>query len=215
MSCLTHAFVKTRRISCRRQGGSGSTWLGAAALFIGCFAGMVSAGEGPGGRVDEVLRQSVAILGDTSLKEDEQVERLRAVVLPVFDFPEMARRSLGSHWRRRSPEHREEFTRLFTRLLERTYTSRISAYNGQRTKVVGEEIDDRFARVKTEITDRDDRRFKVDYRMRRGGEPAEWRIYDVVIEDISLVNNYRAQFNRVINRRSFEDLLERLRAQAG
>ncbi len=195
--------------------GSGRAWLGAILLVAGCLAGTVSAGVGPGREVDAVLRQSVAILGDSSLGEKAKLERLRAVVLPVFDFPEMARRSLGSHWRRRTPEHREEFTSLFTRLLERTYTSRISAYNGQRTKVVGEEIDDRFARVKTEITDRDGRRFKVDYRMHRVGEPAKWRIYDVVIEDISLVNNYRAQFNRVINRKSFENLLERLRGQAG
>ncbi len=193
----------------------GRAWLGAIVVVIGWLAGTVSAGEGPGRQVGEVLRQSVAILGDASLGEEAKVERLRVVVLPVFDFAEMARRSLGSHWRRRTPEHREEFTRLFTGLLERTYTHRISAYNGQRTKVVGEEIDDRFARVETEIVDRDGRRFKVDYRMHRVGEPAKWRIYDVVVQDISLVNNYRAQFNRVINRKSFEDLLERLRGQAG
>lgn len=207
-----------KQVSRERKGaspGSGGAWLGAVVLVVGCFAGTAWAGEGPAREVDEVLRQSVAILGDSSLGEKAKVDRLRAVILPVFDFAEMARRSLGSHWRRRTPEHREEFARLFTRLLERTYTSRISAYNGQRTRVVGEEIDDRFARVDTEIVDRDGRRFKVAYRMHRVGEPAKWRVYDVVIEDISLVNNYRAQFNRVINRKSFENLLGRLRGQAG
>lgn len=189
------------------------SWSCAALLVIGCFAGAGIAAESPGPVVDKALQQSVAILGDSSLGEAAKVERLRAVVLPLFDFAEMSRRSLGSHWRRRTPEQRKEFTALFTRLLERTYTKRISSYNGQQTRVVGEKIDDRFAGVDTEIVDRDGRRFKVHYRMHRTGEPAKWRIYDVVIEHISLVNNYRAQFNRVINRKSFENLVERLRSR--
>ena len=193
----------------------GRSWLFAGLLVMGCSAAVGMTAEPPGPAVDRALQQSVTILGDASLGEKAKVERLREVVLPLFDFAEMSRRSLGSHWRRRTPEQRREFTALFTRLLERTYSKRISAYNGQRTRVVGEEIDDRFARVDTEIVDRDGRRFKVDYRMHRTGEPATWRIYDVVVEDISLVNNYRAQFNRVINRKSFENLVERLRSQAG
>lgn len=193
----------------------GRPWLFAALLVIGCSVATGMTAERPGPAVDRALQQSVAILGDANLGETAKTERLREVVLPLFDFAEMSRRSLGSHWRRRTAEQREEFTALFTRLLERTYTKRISSYNGERTRVVDEEIDDRFARVDTEIVDRDGRRFKVDYRMHRTGEPAKWRIYDVVIEDISLVNNYRAQFNRVINRKSFENLVKRLRSQAG
>lgn len=206
---------KTSNHSTSTHPGPGRWRLLAALLVIGCLAGTGIAAEGPGPAVDRALQQSVAILGDSSLGEKAKLDRLRTVVLPLFDFAEMSRRSLGSHWRRRTREQREEFTVLFTRLLEHTYTKRISAYNGQRTRVVGEDIDDRFARVDTEIVDRDGRRFKVDYRMHRTGEPAQWRIYDVVIEEISLVNNYRAQFNRVINRKSFENLVERLRSQAG
>ena len=191
------------------------SWFCTILLVIGCFAGTASAGEGPAAVLDRALQQSVTVLGDSGLGEKAKTERLRAVVLPLFDFPEMARRSLGSHWRRRTPQQREEFTTLFTRLLERTYTSRITSYNGQQTQVVGEDADGRFARVDTEIMDRDGRKFDVDYRMHRAGDPAQWRIYDVVIEDISLVNNYRAQFNRVINRKSFENLLGRLRRQQG
>lgn len=195
--------------------GRGLARLFAGLLVIGCSAGTGMTAESPGPVVDRALQQSVAILGEASLGEEAKVERLRKVVMPLFDFAEMSRRSLGSHWRRRTAEQREEFTSLFTRLLERTYSKRISAYNGQQTRVVGEEIDDRFARVDTEIVDRDGRRFKVAYRMHRAGEPARWRIYDVVVEGISLVNNYRAQFSRVINRKSFENLVERLREQAG
>jgi len=206
---------KTLHDAKRARPGRGRSWLFAGLLVVGCSAGTGMTAERPGPVVDRALQQSVAILGEASLGEEAKVERLRKVVMPLFDFAEMSRRSLGSHWRRRTAEQREEFTSLFTRLLERTYSKRISAYNGQQTRVVGEEIDDRFASVDTEILDRDGRRFKVDYRMHRTGEPAKWRIYDVVVEGISLVNNYRAQFNRVINRKSFENLVERLRKQAG
>ena len=123
----------------------------------------------------------------------------------------MARRSLGAHWRRRTPEQREEFTRLFTRLLERTYASRLSSYSGQRIHFVGEEIDGRFAHVDTRIVDDEGRRFAVSYRLHRVNNPGEWRIYDIVVEGISLVNNYRAQFNRVIDRTSYEALVAKLR----
>ena len=195
--------------------GRGRPWLFAVLLVIGCAAGTGMTAEGPGPVVERALQQSVAILGDARLGEKDKVERLREVVLPLFDFAEMSRRSLGSHWRRRTPDQRQEFTALFTRLLKQTYSKRLASYNGQRTRLVGEEIDDRFAGVDTEIVDPEGRRFKVHYRMHHAGEPAKWRIYDVVIENISLVNNYRAQFNRVINRKSFENLVERLRSRAG
>ena len=208
---MTKTFneVKVAYIGCSR------IWLSAVVVVAVCLAGTGAVAEGPGPKISKALQQSVAILGDSGLGETEKVEGLRAAVLPLFDFAEMARRSLGSHWRRRTSQQRDEFTVLFTRMLERPYANRLAAYNGERTRVVGEEIDGRYARVNTIILGRNGRKFKVDYRMHRRMHPLVWRIYDVVIEDISLVNNYRAQFNRVINGISFENLLERLRKQAG
>lgn len=171
-------------------------------------------GEGPRQEIERTLQKVTAVL-ESDLGQDDKVEGLRAVVAPLFDFSEMARRSLGRHWRRRTPEQREEFTRLFSRFLERTYAGRVTSYDAHRAHVVGERIDGRFAHVDTVIVDREGRRFDVDYRMHRSGSPGEWRIYDVVIEDISLVNNYRAQFNRVIDRESYESLVEKLRSQEG
>lgn len=179
----------------------------------GCLATTAAAEQGPRSEIERALKLGVTILGDPKLSEAAKFERLRGAVLPLFDFPEMARRSLGAHWRRRTPEQREEFTTLFTRLLERTYASRISAYQGQRVHFLAERVDGRYAQVDTRIVDREGRKFDVDYRLHRSGDPGGWRIYDVVIADISLVNNYRAQFNRVINRNSFEALMERLRNQ--
>ncbi len=193
------------------RGGSRRSWLCTILLVLACLASTAAAEEGPRREIERALRLGVSILGDSKLRDDAKLERLRAAVLPLFDFPEMARRSLGAHWRRRTPEQRQEFTRLFTRLLERTYASRISAYNGQRMHVLGEKIDGRYAQVNTRIVDRDGRRFDVNYRVHRVSDPGGWRIYDIVIENISLVNNYRAQFNRVINRTSYESLVAKLR----
>ena len=193
------------------HGSSGRSWLCTILLVAGCFASTAVADEGPRQEIEKALRLGVSILSDSKLGESARFERLRAAVLPLFDFPEMTRRSLGAHWRRRTPEQREEFTRLFTRLLERTYASRISSYKGQRMHFVREAIDGRFAQVDTRIVDQEGRRFDVDYRLHRVNNPGEWRIYDIVIADISLVNNYRAQFNRVINRTSYEALAKRLR----
>ncbi len=197
-----------------KKGGHGSSirsWLCTILLVVGCFASTAVAEEGPRQEIEKALRLGVAILNDSKLGDNARFERLRTAVLPLFDFPEMARRSLGAHWRRRTSEQREEFTRLFTRLLERTYARRIASYNGQRMHFIREAIDGRFAQVDTRIVDQEGRRFDVDYRVHRVSNPGGWRIYDIIIEDISLVNNYRAQFNRVINRTSYEALAAKLR----
>lgn len=193
------------------HGSSGRSWLCAILLAAACLAPAVAAEEGPRRDVEKALRLGVSILSDSKLGEDVRLERLRAAVLPLFDFPEMARRSLGAHWRRRTPEQRQEFTRLFTRLLEQTYASRIASYKGQRMHFIREAIDGRFAQVDTEIVDQEGRKFDVNYRLHRAGNPGGWRIYDIVIANISLINNYRAQFNRVINRTSYEALVKKLR----
>lgn len=192
---------------------SGRSWLCSLLVVACCLVPAAWAEGGPRSEVEQALRAGLAILGDPGLQEDARVERVRAVFLPLFDFPEMARRSLGSHWRRRTPEEREEFTRLFGALLEKTYTSRIAAYRAQRVHFTGEEVDGGYAQVDTRIVDRDGRRFDIDYRLHRVEAAGKWLIYDVVIQDISLVNNYRAQFNRVINRSSYASLLAKLRAQ--
>ncbi len=203
----TFAEMRDARVS------SGRSWLCTLLLVACCLTPAAWAEEGPRSEVEQALRAGLAILGDPGLQEEAKIERVRAVFLPLFDFPEMARRSLGSHWRRRTPEEREEFTRLFGALLEKTYTSRIAAFRTQRVHFTGEEIDGRYAQVDTRIMDREGRRFELDYRMHRVEATGKWLIYDIVIQDISLVNNYRAQFNRVINRRSYESLVAKLRAQ--
>ncbi|HSE93555.1 MAG TPA: ABC transporter substrate-binding protein [Methylomirabilota bacterium] len=141
-------------------------------------------------------------------------ESIRQIAQAAFDFPDMARRTLGQHWRQRSPEERERFTRLFTHLLERAYFSRIDSFHqGSAVKYIGEDVDGPTASVKTVVVTDKGSTIPVEYLTHK--VDGRWRIYDVKIESVSLVSNYRAQFNKVIVSSSFEELLRRLEQRSG
>jgi phospholipid transport system substrate-binding protein len=146
---------------------------------------------------------------DTSKDRAPVIAQLREIVYPLFDFEEMAKRSLGSHWRRLGPQQQEEFVTAFTELLETTYADKIDLYEGQRVEYVGETIDKNYAEVNTRVIGKGGESYSVDYRLHQIG--GKWRIYDVVAENISLVNNYRSQFNRVVVNSSVEELIKRIK----
>ena len=166
------------------------------------------------GRVDRVLR----LLEDPQLKpEARAVERrafIRAIVAEIFDFRELSQRALGPHWQGRTAGERDEFIQLFADLLERSYIDKIELYSGaERIQYTGEVLDgDQVATVRTRIVTKQGTEIPVDYRMRRGGAD-RWLVYDVAIEGVSLVANYRAQFNRIIQRSSYKGLVEQLTAR--
>jgi phospholipid transport system substrate-binding protein len=167
----------------------------------------------PGDRVRETVDKLLTILNDPRLKGEskkiERREKLKEVVKQRFDFTEMAKRSLGPEWRRRSAEEQNEFVKLFTDLLEQTYLEKIESYNGEKVRYLKEREDDTNAEVSTKVVDNRGQEFSVDYRLSKVN--GDWKVYDVVIEDISLVNNYRSQFNRVLAKGSFEELLTTLK----
>ena len=132
----------------------------------------------------------------------------RRLAEEVFDVEEAARRALGTHWRGLTPAQRAEFVQAFGELLERTYITRIDLYGGEDLRYTGETIDGDFAVVKARLLRRDTE-VGVEARLLRRGE--RWGVYDVVIENVSLVANYRAQFNRIMRTESFEELMRRLR----
>ena len=138
-------------------------------------------------------------------------QEIRSVATKIFDFQETAKRSLGPHWQQRTPAEREEFTKLFTDLLEQTYVSKIEQYNGEKVTYTGDEIQGDHAVVHTKIVTPKGTEVPVDYRMLK--EPAGWRVYDVAIEGVSLVSNYRSQFNKIIRTSSYGDLLAKMRAK--
>ena len=153
------------------------------------------------------------VLDDPALKSDERRHERRAAVrklaIEAFDVQETARRALGPHWQQRTPAEREEFVQLFADLLERTYIARLDEYGGERIRYVGESIDGELATVRARIVTRAGVEVPVESRMVRRGE--RWLIYDVLIENVSLVGTYRSQFDRIIKSDSFADLLRRLR----
>jgi phospholipid transport system substrate-binding protein len=134
---------------------------------------------------------------------------IRRVAEGLFDFNEMARLTLSRHWSAQSPQDQDEFVRLFTALLERCYLSTIENYAGERITFLGESIDGSYAQVRSRITTDLRVEISIDYRLidRRD----RWEVYDVVLDRVSLVSNYRSQFNSIIRTSSFGELLTRLR----
>lgn len=188
-----------------------ATWI-AFPIILSLTAPNPSRAGDPTERIRFVVEQGIEILNETKLqsKNGKQVylDRLRDVVFPLFNFPEMARRSLGYHWRRLSPVERQEFVTLFTNLLERSYAGKIDLYDGEIVIFTGEAVEDNYARVDTKIISKRGEEYSIDYKLLRTN--GDWRIYDVVVENISLVNNYRSQFNRVIANSSYETLIKRI-----
>ena len=169
----------------------------------------------PGEQVRQSVDKLLAILKDPRLKrpenKNERREKLKEVIHQRFDFTEMAKRSLGAEWRRRSPEEQMEFVELFTDLLKRAYLEQIESYSGEKIQYLKDLEGDNYADVATKIVDNKGQEYSVNYRLHnRNGD---WKVYDVVIEDISLVNNYRSQFNRVLAKGSYEDLVNTMKGK--
>ena len=161
--------------------------------------------------IDTVLK----IVSDPELKKDartaERRRMIRQVASQLFDFTEISRRSLGQHWQARTPAEREQFIGLFGDLLEYSYVSKIETYSGETIRYVGETVDGPHAIVRTKIVTKQGTEIPVDYRMMQNG--TRWLVYDVNIEGVSLVSNYRSQFNTVIQRSGYADLVAKLKAK--
>ena len=168
----------------------------------------------PTDQIRGAIDRGIAILQRPDLKakekREERREALRKELFPSFYFEEMAKRSLGVHWKDRTPQEREEFTRLFRDLLENAYAVKIEGYKGEKILYRKESVDLPYAEVNTVIVTLQGDEIPVDYRVLKDG--ARWRIYDIVIEGVSLVNNYRSQFAGILQKSSFPELVRRLKS---
>jgi len=185
-----------------------------AALVLGglsvAFAGV------PTDTVRDYTDAVVKVLEDPALKaEDRRAERraaVRKIAIDIFDVQETARRALGPHWQQRSPQEREEFVQLFAELLERTYINKIDLFGGEKLRFTEEKLDGDHAVVRGKVITKQGTEVPVEARMiNRSGN--RWQIYDIVIENISLIGNYRSQFDRIIRSSSYGELAKRLRTQ--
>ena len=183
---------------------------------LGLLTGAVSAGE-PLEKIRETVEDVLSVLADETLQAPERQalrrDKLRQAVYQRFGFEEMARRSLGRHWRDLSTDQRQAFVALFSDLLERSYVGKIEgAGAGSEVTYPRETIDDEgFASVMTVITNPLGSQIEVEYRLLQRDGDADWEVYDIVIEGVSLINNYRTQFNNIIHRTSYDGLVKQLR----
>src|SRR5262249_197812 len=168
----------------------------------------------PTDSLKQTVDQVVKTLSDPALKEKPHVRppavpNTTHTTLPYPNTP--PRRPRGEHWNGRTPEQQQEFVKLFADILDRSYVSKIDLYQGERVQYTGETIDGSDATVKTMIAAKNNTDIPVDYRMHV--KNGRWVVYDVIIEGVSLVSNYRTQFNKIIQTESYDALVQRLRAK--
>ncbi|MEQ1627399.1 MAG: ABC transporter substrate-binding protein [Nitrospira sp.] len=164
------------------------------------------------GTIDEVLR----IIRDKELKQAAKAEERRSLlekaVAERFDYQEMSRRALGAPWKQLSDKEKQEFVALFQTLLTSSYAEKVESYSGEGVQYLNERIIDKdFAEVRTKILS-GKTEIPLDYRLINQG--TDWRVYDVVVDGVSLVNNYRGQFTKILHASSYPDLVDQLRKKS-
>ena len=173
----------------------------------------------PGGAATEAVRSTIneviRILKDVELKKAGRAEERRLLLEKViggrFNYEEMSRRALGAQWNKLSDKERQEFVDLFKGLLSGTYADKIEGYSGEQVHYLNERLEADYAEVRTRVAS-DKTEIPLDYRLLN--KSGDWRVYDVVVDGVSLVNNYRSQFTKIIRESSYADLLEKLREKS-
>jgi phospholipid transport system substrate-binding protein len=163
------------------------------------------------GTIDEVLR----ILQDKNLKQPAKSEERRMLLEKVvgerFDYSEMSRRALGAPWAKLSDKEKTEFVELFQTLLVNSYADKVEAYSGEGVEYINERTEQNYAEVRTKVlTGKTE--IPLDYRLLN--KASVWRVYDVVVDGVSLVNNYRGQFTKILRSGTFAELLDQLRKKS-
>lgn len=160
--------------------------------------------------VDEVVR----IVGDKEMKKNEAKRRqaLKKAISAIFDYSEMAKHSLGKHWNVRSAAEKKQFAELFATLLENSYAGKIESYNNEKIVYIKEISEDNYAEIKSKVITAARDEFTLDYRLFK--QNGKWMVYDVVIEGVSLVSNYRSQFNKIITANGYDKLVKKLQSKS-
>jgi phospholipid transport system substrate-binding protein len=166
----------------------------------------------PGEQIKATIDRVMEILKDPKLQGDdkktERREKLRQVVVPRFDFAEMGKRALGNNWNR-YPEKQQEFVAAFKQLLEETYADQIQAANGDKVVYLNERTDKNYSEVDTKVISSKGEETPMTYKLH--SVDSDWKVYDIVVENVSIVNNYRSQFNRILSNASLDELIKRIK----
>ena len=166
----------------------------------------------PGEQIKATVDRVMEILKDPKLQGDdkktERREKLRQVVLPRFDFAEMGKRALGNNWNR-YPEKQQEFVAAFKQLLEESYADQIQAAKGDKVVYLNERTDKGYSEVDTKVISSKGEETPMTYKLH--SVDSDWKVYDIVVENVSIVNNYRSQFNRILSNASLDELIKRIK----
>jgi len=189
--------------------------LGLAVMLAAAISLPVAAWATPTDDVKNTIDRVLKIVTDPNLKPQSKTKERRAqvrqTVLERFNFGEMARRSLATHWRDLTPQQQEEFVNLFTELLEKSYVDKIENFSDEKILYLGEQVDQGIATVKSKVVTKKNVEIPIDYKLlQRAGK---WEVYDIIIESVSLINNYRIQFNKIIRTKSYPELVRLMKVK--
>jgi phospholipid transport system substrate-binding protein len=188
----------------------------ATALILTLALGLAAPPAGAGAPTEQLRMQIdrvLKLLEDPTLKDKPKDKRaaVRKIADDIFDFPETARRSLGRHWAARTEAERDEFVKLFGDLLERSYISKIELYGGEKIQYLSDKIEGDQASVLSKLVTKTGTDVPIEYRMLKKTD--RWLVYDVIIEGVSLVSNYRTQFNKIIQTSSYAELVKKMKSR--
>ena len=162
--------------------------------------------------VKTTVNQALEVLQDKSTPLAQRQDKLRQIVAQTFDFTEMAKSALGYHWKEITPAQQQEFTNAFIAFIEDSYLSKINDYRGQQVNFLRMTNEGaQYAQVATDIVQPKGDAIHVNYRLLQ--ESGTWKIYDVTVDAISIIANYRNQFNRVMNSKGYDTLIADLKAK--
>ena len=182
-------------------------------IFLTCLLPVLPVyGAEPLQRVQEEVNKVLAVLRDTQLNDETKKEKIRAVYGEMFDENEFSRRTLGAHWGKLNPAQQQEFIPLFREVLERAYINKILAYKNEKVVFVKQNmVSNNLAEVQTKVLT-SSQEIPINYRVIL--KDGTWKVYDVVIENVSLVLNYRSQFNSILAKTTPDEMLALLRKKA-
>ena len=167
--------------------------------------------------IKKTVNDVIHIVTDKDLKKKSNEQRRRTAInksiATIFDSQEMAKRTLGKHWNQRTPAEKKQFVDLFATLLENSYAGKIESYNNEKIVYTKETLDGDYAEVKSKVITPKQDEYTLDYRLMKK-ENGSWMVYDVVIEGVSLVSNYRTQFNKIISTNGYAELVKKLQAKS-
>jgi phospholipid transport system substrate-binding protein len=185
------------------------------AVVAALLVAQVAIAGAPTDQLRSAVDRVIKTLDDPAMKAEgkasERREAVRKIANEIFAWDETAKRALARHWQARTEAQRQEFVKLFGDLLERSYIARIENYGGEKITYLSDSVEDETAMVRTKIVTKQGSEVPVDYRMLRRSD--RWLVYDVVIEGVSLVSNYRTQFNKIIQTSSYEELVKKLKSK--